>query len=56
MATNLGIDPRLLERALMVGGEASKRATVTRALEEYISRREQAKILDLFGTVEWDSE
>lgn len=54
MATNLAIDPGLLERAQAVGGEATKKATVTRALEEYIARREQAKIVDLFGTLEWD--
>lgn len=55
MATNLAIDPDLLERARRVGGERTKRATVTHALEEYIARREQAKIVDLFGTLEWDA-
>ena len=54
MATNLAIDPALLERALAVGGERTKKATVTRALEEFITRREQAGIVDLFGEVEWD--
>jgi Bacterial antitoxin of type II TA system, VapB len=54
MATNLAIDPELLDRAQVVGGERTKKATVTRALEEYIARREQAKIVDSFGTLEWD--
>jgi hypothetical protein len=27
---------------------------VTHALEEHIARREQAKIVELFGTLEWD--
>jgi Bacterial antitoxin of type II TA system, VapB len=54
MATNLAIDPDLLERALEVSGERTK--AITRALEEFISRREQARILGLFGTVEIDSE
>jgi len=54
MATNLAIDPELLDRALAVGGEKTKKATVTRALEEFIARREQRKILELAGTVEWD--
>ena len=36
MATNLAIDPGLLDRALKIGGERTKKATVTRALEEYI--------------------
>jgi hypothetical protein len=54
MATNLAIDPELLDRALEVSGERTKKAAVTRALEEFIARREQARILDLFGTVEFD--
>lgn len=54
MATNLAIDPALLERAQAVGGEATKKATVTRALEEYVAKRERAKIVNLFGTLEWD--
>ncbi|MCA0435332.1 MAG: type II toxin-antitoxin system VapB family antitoxin [Austwickia sp.] len=56
MATNLAIDPALLDRALAIGGETTKKATVTRALEEYIARREQVKVLDLLGTVEWDED
>lgn len=54
MATNLAIDPDLLQRALEVGGEKTKKATVTRALAEFISRREQKRLLDLFGALEWD--
>lgn len=54
MATNLAIDPDLLERALEVSGERTKKAAVTRALQEFIARREQKRILDLFGTVEID--
>jgi hypothetical protein len=54
MATNLAIDPDLLDRALAVGGEKTKKATVTRALEEFIARREQRRILELFGTLDWD--
>lgn len=56
MATNLDIDPALLERALEVGGERTKTAAVTRALEEYVARREQKRIIDLFGSLEWDRE
>lgn len=52
MATNLQIDPELLERALAVGGKRTKRETVNEALTEYIQHREQLKILDLFGTVD----
>ena len=55
MATNLSIDPELIERALQVSGERTKRAAVTKALEELIARRRQKKLLDLLGKLEWDS-
>ena len=54
MPTNLAIDDHLLEEALRIGGQRTKKATVTEALEEYIQRRKQAEILKLFGTVEFD--
>ena len=55
MATNLAIDPDLLDRALEVSGERTKRATVTKALEEFIARRQQRKVLELMGKLEWDT-
>jgi Arc/MetJ family transcription regulator len=55
MATNLAIDDRLLDEAQRIGGQKTKKATVTEALQEYIQRRKQAKILDLFGKVEFDA-
>jgi len=54
MATNLNLDPELLDRALAVSGENTKKAAVTRALEEFIARREQRDLLDLFGSLQWD--
>jgi Arc/MetJ family transcription regulator len=54
MATNLAIDDRLLDEALRVGGHRTKKDTVTEALQEYIQRRKQARILELFGKVEFD--
>jgi Arc/MetJ family transcription regulator len=54
MATNLAIDDALLTEAQEVGGHRTKKATVTEALQEYIQRRKQAKIVELFGTVEFD--
>ncbi len=54
MATNLAIDPELLDRALAIGGEKTKKATVNKALREFIARREQRDLLDLFGKLDWD--
>ncbi|MFL6194345.1 MAG: type II toxin-antitoxin system VapB family antitoxin [Thermoanaerobaculia bacterium] len=56
MATNLAIDETLLDEALRIGGHRTKKATVTEALQEYIERRKQARILDLFGSIDYDPE
>lgn len=55
MATNLALDPDLLDLAFALGGERSKKDTVTRALQEFIARRQQAELVDLFGQVDWDA-
>lgn len=54
MATNLALDDKLLEEAVKIGGKATKKETVTEALQEYIGRRQQARIVELFGTIEYD--
>jgi Arc/MetJ family transcription regulator len=54
MATNLDIDDRLIERARRAGGQRTKKATVTEALEEYIQRRKQLRVLKLFGKIDFD--
>ena len=54
MATNLALDPDLLNEAHAISGEKTKRAAVTRALEEFIARRKQVEILDLFDSLDWD--
>ena len=55
MATNLSIDPDLIERALEVSGERTKKAAVTKALQEFIARRRQKRLLELMGKLEWDT-
>jgi Arc/MetJ family transcription regulator len=55
MATNLSIDPDLIEQALKLSGERTKKAAVTKALQEFIARRRQKGLLNLFGKLEWDS-
>ncbi len=53
MAINLSIRPELIERALAVSGERTKKAAVTLALEEFIVRRRQRGLLELMGKLEW---
>lgn len=54
MATNLSLDPKLIERAVQLSGERTKKAAVTRALEEFIARRRQKRLVELMGKLEWD--
>jgi Arc/MetJ family transcription regulator len=56
MATNLQIEDNLIQEALLLGGHQTKRAVVEEALREYVQRRKQLKILELFGTIEYDHE
>ena len=54
MATNLAIDDELLEEARLAGGHRTKRATVNDALREYVQKRRQQRIIELFGTIDVD--
>ena len=47
-------DPKLLEEALAIWGLKTKKATVNKALEEFIQRRKQKDILELFGSIVYD--
>ena len=53
MPTNLAIDDRLIEEARKVGHHGTKKEAVTAALDEYIRRRKQIRILDLFDTIDY---
>jgi hypothetical protein len=37
-----------------VSGERTKKAAVTKALQEFIARRRQKRLLELIGKLEWD--
>jgi hypothetical protein len=55
MATYVSIDPTLIDRALKLSGERTKKAAVTRALQEFIARRQQKRLLELMGKLGWDA-
>jgi hypothetical protein len=54
MPTNLALDDRLIEEARKSGGHKTKKEAVTKALEEYVRRRRQLRILNSFGTIDFD--
>jgi Arc/MetJ family transcription regulator len=53
MPTNLALDDRLINKARRIGGHRTKREAVTAALEEYVRRREQLRILELAGKIDY---
>ena len=53
MATNLAIDDSLIESARTLGGQKTKKAVVTQALQEYIQKRQQLKLTELFGQIDY---
>ena len=56
MATNLALDDALVEEAKKLGGHRTKREAVNEALAEYVARRRQRGILELFGKLEPDPD
>jgi Arc/MetJ family transcription regulator len=56
MATNLAIDDDLLRQALQVGGMKTKKDTVNLALREFVDRRKQLDILNIFGKMDPDPD
>lgn len=53
MATNIQLDEDLISEAQKLGKHASKRATVEDALKEYVQRRKQLEIIQLFGQIDY---
>ncbi len=56
MATNLALDDTLIEEAKIIGKHRTKKGVVTEALQEYIQRRKQSEILNIFNTVVFDKD
>ena len=54
MATNIFIDSNLLEEALKIGGLKTTNDTINQALKEFIEKRKQQAIIDLFGKMSAD--
>ncbi len=56
MATNLGIDEKLLNEAQKLGGQKTKKGTVNEALRRYIQHLQQLKAIEMFGKFDWDPD
>jgi len=56
MTIHLTIDDELVEEARTVGKHQTEIEAVTEALQEYIERRRQLQVLNLFGTIDYAPE
>jgi Bacterial antitoxin of type II TA system, VapB len=56
MPTNLSIDDQLLDEARVLGGHRTKKDTVNEALREYVMKRKQWQVVELFGKIEYDED
>jgi hypothetical protein len=50
MPTNLALDDHLIEEARRAGKHKTKKEAVNAALDEYVRKRKQVRILQAFGT------
>ena len=56
MATNLAIDDGLIDEAKAIGKHRTKKGAVTEALKEYIQRRKQIEIFNVFNKIDYDQD
>ena len=56
MPSNLSIDDELLRLAQRIGKFRTKKETVNQALKEFIERRKQKEIINLFGKFDPDQD
>jgi len=54
MPIRLTLDEALIETARRAGGHRTKKEAVTAALKEYVELRSQQRILEAFGTIDFD--
>jgi metal-responsive CopG/Arc/MetJ family transcriptional regulator len=54
MKLQLQIDEDLLQEALELGEYESQTVLIEEALRQYIESRKRLKLLDLFGTIEYE--
>lgn len=56
MPSNLNYDQKLLNQVKTLGHFKYKTDAVNAALLEYVQRREQPKIIELFGKIDYDTD
>jgi hypothetical protein len=54
MHTNIDIDKKLLDEAMVLGQLKTKKATVNEALAGYVRHLKQQRVIELFGKIDFD--
>ncbi|MDD2714970.1 MAG: type II toxin-antitoxin system VapB family antitoxin [Candidatus Wallbacteria bacterium] len=54
MTCTIAVQKKLLDEACRIGEHKSEKEAVLAALKEYIQRRKQMNIIELFGHVDYD--
>ena len=56
IGTLIEINPKLLQEALDLSNYPTHTELIEAALQEYIQRQRQRKIVELFGTIDYDED
>ena len=56
MTLQVTLDDKLVETARTIGRHPNEVDAVTAALQEYIARRRQERIIGLFGKIDYDPQ
>lgn len=56
MRTNIDIDEDLIQEAMRLSGNATKKATVEAALKQMVSLKKQERIRELRGKFQWEGD
>ena len=54
MTHSLNLDEALIQEVMAIDDQQSLEAVIETALREYVQRHQRRKILDLFGTIDYD--
>jgi len=54
MRTNIVIDDKLVEEAMILSGAKTKKELISNALREFVTTRKRLNLLDLDGKIEFE--
>jgi len=55
MRTNIVLDDKLVEEAMILSGAKTKKEVISHALREFVTTRKRLNLLDLEGKIEFEN-